>query len=201
MNFIVSDSSGVGVAGLSDHDLGVPDRRALVVDAQREVRNVQDHMRLAEVARHPAPALHVGHDDLVVALLALAVERIERRVGELAVRRQALALLIGRDRVGERLVVEQIVLHGIEAEPHAQDRHALVLHQDGVALLVADELEHRTGRDLLRTRIALVAARIGELLAQRFVLRGAAADSCRATAAASLPFASFASTSSGSGAT
>ena len=75
------------------------------------------------------------------------------------------------DRVGERLVVEQVVLHGLEIEPRAQRRHALVLHQDRLAFLVGDELEHGAAGDLLRTRVALVTAHLGELLAQRFVLR------------------------------
>src|SRR6185312_4956898 len=47
MNFIVSLSSGVGMH-----------------HPEREVRLVDDHMRGAEVARIPAPALHVGEDRL-----------------------------------------------------------------------------------------------------------------------------------------
>ena len=140
-------------AGLADHDARRPDRRVVVVDAQREVRDVQHHMGLAEIARHPAPALHVGHDDDVVALVALAVEGVDRLLRQPAGRRQALLLLELRDRVGERLVVEQIVAHRRQAEPLAQQRHALVLHQHGLpGALVGGEFEHRTACDLRRAR-------------------------------------------------
>src|ERR1700736_1208695 len=103
-------------AGFADHDTRLPDRGAVIVDVQRVVRNVQDDMRLAEIARYPAPAFHVGDDDLVVALLALAVERIDGRVGELAAGLEALVLLELGNRVGERLVVEGVVGNGRKTE-------------------------------------------------------------------------------------
>ena len=62
MNFIVSVSSGVCLVRLADHDARLPDLRAVVIDAQVEVRDVEHDVGAAEVARHPAPALHGGED-------------------------------------------------------------------------------------------------------------------------------------------
>ena len=93
------------LARLADHDLGLPDQLAVVHDAQRVVRDVDHHVGLAEVARHPAPALHVGDDDVDGLLALRAVDGVERRLRELAVGLDAVLLLELGDRVGQRLVV------------------------------------------------------------------------------------------------
>src|SRR5690348_17892285 len=51
-------------SGLADDDPGFPIDLAVVEERQSVIGNVDDHVRIAEVARYPAPALHV-HDDRV----------------------------------------------------------------------------------------------------------------------------------------
>ncbi len=74
---ICAENAGLGVAGLPTTirvlNTVVPSWTVL----RREVGNVDHHVGLAEIARQPAPALHVGDDGVDVAVPAAAVERID----------------------------------------------------------------------------------------------------------------------------
>ena len=165
MNFIVSVSSGVAlVAGLAAHDLGLPHLRAVLHHPQGEVGNVDHHVGVAEVARQPAPALHVGEDDVDVAVALRPVDRVDRRGGELAARRQMVALLEFLHRLGDGLVVGGVAGVAGDAEALAQQRHARILHRG-----LRHELEHRARRDARRPAAVLGGARLGELRLERLV--------------------------------
>ena len=71
MNFISALMIGVARFGLPTTILVFQTSLLVAHDAQREVRDVDHDVGVAEVARHPAPALHVDEDD-VDGLLALA---------------------------------------------------------------------------------------------------------------------------------
>ena len=79
-------------AGLADHDPGGPDLGAVVHHLEREVRLVDEHMGVAEIARIPAPALHVGDDG--VDLLVVAGSRSGARLAA-QLRERRLELAIG----------------------------------------------------------------------------------------------------------
>ena len=57
-------SSGVGVCGLPATILVRQTMLVIAHDLERVVRDVDHHVGLAEIARQPAPALHVGDDAL-----------------------------------------------------------------------------------------------------------------------------------------
>ena len=75
MYFIVSVSSGVAMRRLADHDPGGPERRA-VLASPCSVKSgmLTIDIGLAEIARIPAPALHVGEDDVDLLARGRAVE-------------------------------------------------------------------------------------------------------------------------------
>ena len=50
------------IGRLADDDAGGVDDLAVLVDVEGEIRNVDPDVEAAEIARHPAPALHVGED-------------------------------------------------------------------------------------------------------------------------------------------
>ena len=66
---------------------------------------IDHHVGLAEIVRHPAPALHVGEDDIDRADRGAAIERVDGRRVERAARRDLVLLLELLHRLGERLVV------------------------------------------------------------------------------------------------
>jgi hypothetical protein len=74
---------------LAGDDPGHPDLSPVVEDAQRKVGQVDDHIILAQVVRHPAPALKIGKDC------------VDRPVGRTAVEAFAQlrhAAVLGADR-------------------------------------------------------------------------------------------------------
>jgi hypothetical protein len=90
-------------------------------------------MRIAEIARQPAPALHVDDDGIDwignrVVLLLLAVERAPRIRSERAVVGEIGAGLERLDRVAHGIVVERAVWVFRYFEPLAQRDHTFVFH-------------------------------------------------------------------------
>ena len=162
------------VGDLADHGAGGVDDLAVLDDADAVFRDVRDDVELAEVARHPAPALHVG-DDLGRVRFAGAVDEGDRGVAGDAVGRQTLVGLEALHRLGERLVVDLGRLaRGGQVEAGAQQRHARI----GEADLHRLAFRHRS-----MGRRALGAARLGERLLQAevaLVLRIVRSDRRRA---------------------
>ena len=80
------------LARLAGHDLGVPVDLVVVPERQAIIRHVDDDMRIAEIARQPAPALHVDDDGVdriggrtLCGGFLLAVQRAHRIGAEIAV--------------------------------------------------------------------------------------------------------------------
>ena len=132
------------LARLSGHDLGVPVDLVVVVERQGVIRHVDDHVRIAEVARQPAPALHVDDDGVdriggrPVRDLLLAVERAHGVGAEIAVDVDVGFGLERLHRVAHGVVIERIVLVAGDVEALAQRHHALILHADVQGLAFAD---------------------------------------------------------------
>ena len=124
---------------------------------EREVGLVDLHTRFADVARVPAPALHVG-DDGVDAAVIRGIELLDRPRVEIAGRRQIVAALKFLHGFGELLIVAQIGRLAGNTEPLAQLRHAGIFHR-----VLAVEGEHRTRRDL----VACAAGRLAAQFRQR----------------------------------
>ena len=188
-------------AGLADHHARLPDRRAVVVDAQREVRDVQHDMRLAEVARHPAPALHVGDDDLVVFFVALAVERVDGLLRQLAGRRTG-PFPSGTARPRRRAACRRKCRRAPAASP-SFSRSAGTRSSD-IRTVCLVLLVGRRARAPGRARSPRARRPCGRALRRASCAapcrRPAAADSCRAHRPRLLLAASLLSTSSGAGA-
>src|SRR5262249_3458613 len=73
---------------LADDDAGGPDLGAVVHHLEREVRQVDHDVSLAEVARIPAPALHIGDDEVDRLVARRTVELLDRLGVEVAGGRQ-----------------------------------------------------------------------------------------------------------------
>ena len=58
---------------LADHDPGHPHQFVVVHHPQCEVGQINDDISVGKLVRHPAPALHIGEDDVdrLVGLLAV----------------------------------------------------------------------------------------------------------------------------------
>ena len=80
-------------------------------------------MGAAEIARHPAPALHGGEHGLDPLAAARPVERLDRRAFSCPLDQDAVGLLELADRLGQFGVVFGVGLGG-EVEAFAQQRHA-----------------------------------------------------------------------------
>ena len=147
------------LAGLAGDDARGPGLRAVVHHPQREVRNVQHHvgvaeLRLAELARQPAPALHVGD----------APDRSCGRASGCSSRgcvwlsSTPVAFRSASDwnlRTAAATVSSYCVLSAFsrDAKPRAQLRHARIFHhRHGLlgVLRVLDELQRRAFVDLRR---------------------------------------------------
>src|SRR5215475_6859964 len=75
----------------ADHDFRVPVDLVVVVERECVIRDVDDNMRIAQVARCPAPALHIYYDEItwvsgaLTYLSAFAVKRADSVRSEIAV--------------------------------------------------------------------------------------------------------------------
>jgi hypothetical protein len=144
MYFISALIIGVALPGLPATIL-VPVDLAAIVQRQRIVRHVDDHVQIAEVARKPAPALHVDDDrvDLVLgrALPAFGLLTVEHTHGigaEHAIGADVGAELEGLHRLHDLLIVARIVLVAGNVEPLAQRDDAVVLHARAQDLALGD---------------------------------------------------------------
>ena len=115
MNFIVSVSIGVAVVGLPTTTRVCQISLAVLHHPQRVVRDVQHDVGIAEIARQPAPALHIGDDGVdhigAARRRRHAIEAAQRAPGRSG--RPGLIrsrLLVVLDRGGERIVVAQVGL-------------------------------------------------------------------------------------------
>ena len=100
---ISSEKIGRLLVPLADHDAGRLEDLAVLVDVEVEVRDVDPDVEVAEVLRHPAPALHVGEDQADV-VVGGGVQRVDRALADDAVGVQTLLLLERLDRGEHRLV-------------------------------------------------------------------------------------------------
>ncbi len=133
-------------------------------------------MRIAEVARQPAPALHVDDDGVdriggwPARDLLLAVERAHGIGAEIAVDVDIGFGLERLHRIAHGVVIERTVLVAADAEALAQRHHALILHADVQGFAVADAHKVRLLLFLgLRRQRAL--AQFGELGLERLEFR------------------------------
>ena len=204
MNFIVSVSSGVAVFGLADHDARLPDLVAVVHDLEREVRDVQHDMRLAEVARHPAPALHIGEDgiDRVLAAARLAATppllSARRVAGPTEPSASSPALSWKLFTASTTCLSYLVEVWSADLEPLAQQGHASSssperrIGPSGIARSAGRRVRPRARPSGRAIRRALPSAPYS---------RHAAACSCRAPWPTSLSSARLARTCAGSGGT
>ena len=132
-----------GLSRLTDHNPGSPDPSPFVHHLEREVRQIDQHMRLAQVTRIPAPAFHVGDDGFDLTIMGGSVKLPNRSQIQVARRGQAVRSLEFFDRFRELGVVAQIGSLALEPKPLAQLRHARVLH-----LMLAAVGENRALRHL-----------------------------------------------------
>jgi len=173
MNFIVSVSSGVAcVPRLAGHHPGGPDRRAILHHPQRIVGNVENDVsvaqrRRAELARQPAPALHVDDHAIDGAVALRAVDRFHRAIVEHAGSFEIGAVLELAHRFGDLGIVMRIIGILGNAELGAQLRHARIFCDDLRLLLAARRgvFQRRPIGDLHHRALAL-AAQFGEFLLQ-----------------------------------
>ena len=150
MNFIARGHDRGRLGRLADHDLGFPVRASGPgTDAARYSGMLTHHVILAEIARHPAPAIHVGDDDVGRALALLhAVHGAQRRRPRHAVAVQAGALLELLHRIDHGLVVFGRGLVALDLQALAQQRHARIVGV-GLELLAVrntDDLFRRSAR-------------------------------------------------------
>ena len=203
MNFIVSVSIGVAwLPGLPVTTRVVQTSRAVLHHLEREVGDVEDHVgiaerRRAELARQPAPALHVDDHGVDLAVALRAVDRLDGPVVEHAGRLEVGAFLELAHRRGDLGVVFGVVGVLGDAELGAQLRHARIFRRDRRLLLGGGlECERRAFGDLHHRSVALTA-QFGQLGLQilvelvRRIVASSAAD-------ASLAVVTLASTSAGS---
>ena len=129
------------VARLAGDDAGGPDRRAVLHHLEREVRDVEDHIgvaerRRAELARQPAPALHVDDHVVDLAVALRAVDRLDgpRRRARRSALRSALRLELAHGGGDLRVVLGVVGVFG-DAELRAQLRHARIFRRDRRLLL------------------------------------------------------------------
>ena len=147
---------------LADDHAGLMHHLVTAIDAHLVVGNVHLDAVMAHVARHPAPAFHIG-DDLVLEPRGLpARKRGDRARRERAGRRKAIGLLETGHGFDHTRVVDQIVRGDrlVEPEARADQRHAIVLHAG---------LQHWSRGDgaLRNGRCGL--AQFGQLVAQRAI--------------------------------
>ncbi len=161
-------------ARLAGDDAGGPDLLAALHHLERVVGNVEDDIgiaqrRRAEVARQPAPALHVDHHrvDLLVALGG--VERLDRPVVEDAGRLHLGAALEFAHGFGDRRVVAGVAGVLGKAELGAQLRHARIFDDDFRVLLARRGVLQRRAVGDLNHRAVALAAQLGELGLQLLV--------------------------------
>ena len=122
---------------LAGDDLGLPVQTALVEQAQRVVGHVDDDIVVvvvAELARQPAPALHVdddGVDRIGGRALGFRFAPLSARTvcgAGIAVDVEILLGLERLHRFDHSVVIERVVLVAGDVEALAQRDHALVLH-------------------------------------------------------------------------
>ncbi len=158
------------MARFADHGAGLPDLRAVVVDAQMIVRDVEHDVGLAEVARHPAPPLHGGEHGVESPGAARRIQRLDGRAVQLAGDLDVVGFLEFADRHGKGGVVVGIGL-GRQAKPLAHLRHAGIRHHGFLALVVADVAQHRTVADAGRLVLGGLIAQLRELGLERLIGR------------------------------
>ena len=132
---------------LADHDSGAPDLGVVVHHPQREVRQIDDHVGLAEIARIPAPALHIGDDGVDLLVARRTIELLDGLRIEIAGDRQFVGALEFLHRLGELGVVSEVGGIPGQAELVAQQRNARVFHRS-----LGVELEQLAVGDLFGTR-------------------------------------------------
>ncbi len=107
--------------GLSNHDLLLKHHLAAVVDAGELLGDAVPNVELAEVLRHPAPALHVDENALPLFVVAAASGALVQGSAEFAVDNacnfEAVFFLIAlhrfeQDRVVRRLAHAPLRLNG-----------------------------------------------------------------------------------------
>ena len=135
----------------ADHDARGPDLGTVVHHLEREVRQIDHDMGVAEIARVPAPALHVGHDHVDRLVARRAVELLDRLRIDIAGDRQLVGALEFLHRFRELGVVFEVGGIAGEAELLAQQRDARIFHRR-----LGIELEQRAVGDHL-ARVALAA--------------------------------------------
>ena len=152
---------GVALSGLPSTILVIQIEFAVVHHAQREIGEIDDDIALAEIVRHPAPALQVGEDDVDRLVRLLAVHRFDGLRRQQTCDLQLVLLLILLDRIGERLVVSAAAV-ARHIEPCTQFWHPLILRAD---------LRRRACRDLRLRWVGFASAVFRELGLQGLVLR------------------------------
>jgi hypothetical protein len=95
---------------LAGDDTLAMDHPAVLDDAYRELGDVDPDVVVAEVLGHPAPLLHVGQDAPGAALLDGIQRLTRRRIDDAVGLLQAMPCLELRDRRGQGVVVEVLVL-------------------------------------------------------------------------------------------
>ncbi len=158
--------------GLPGHHLGGPDLGAVLHHLECIIRDVEDDIGVAdrgraEVARQPAPALHVDDHGVDLPVALRAVDRLDGPVVQHAGRLEFGAFLEFAHGLGDLGVVMGVVGVLGDAELGAQLRHAGIFHRDRGLLLAARrrEFQRRAVLDLDHRSVAL-AAQFGELRLQ-----------------------------------
>src|SRR5215831_15617063 len=118
----------------ADHDFRVPVDLVVIVERERVIRDVDDNMRIAQVARCPAPALHI-HDDHVsrvscarTCFPAFTVEHADRVRPEIAVDIDVVFGLESLNRIVNRIVIERVLFVARDVETLAQCGYAGIFH-------------------------------------------------------------------------
>ena len=128
---------------------------ALIGDGQRVVGNIDDDMRLAEVARHPAPALHVGDQRVDEGCLFLFA-----RFGQLGLQRLVgcMRRVIGAECIGDIAGVRDVRQHvsGLGKFQLVEDRAAHAREADPAGARMA-----RESQDGLRQRQLVLRELVG----------------------------------------
>ncbi len=158
-------------AGLAGHYPGGPDLSAVLHHLERIVGDVEDDIGVAdrgraEVARQPAPALHVDEHRVDLPVAFRVVDGLDGPFVQHAGGLEIDAFLEFAHGLGDLGVVMGVAGIFGDAELGAQLRHARIFHRDrGLLLAAGREFQRRAIGDLDRRPVAL-AAQFGELRLQ-----------------------------------
>src|SRR3569623_67188 len=158
-------------ARLAGDDARGPDRRAVVHDAQRVVGNVEDDISIAEcgsaeIARRPAPALHVDALDVDLAVVLRPVQRSNCLLVETAGGLDVVRALELANGGGDGRVIVRVARILGEPQLITQRRRTTIVQDGGIRILLRrlDETQRFAVGDL--GDVISLAAQLGELRLQ-----------------------------------